>query len=263
MSRLVRLYPRAWQARYGTELEDLVAARPLGIGGSIDLVRGALDAHRHPELVDPEISPAIADGPVSRQRYADLLLARRLGTGAWIGAIAWVAGWLIAVNGPLVHEYDGSYYRDGAAGMPFIFGAMLLLSAGLLGQLIRLPAKAWVARAGAVIAMLAGPFWGLGPWFLWLGLAVAIGIAVLAVGAWWRSAWSGGHAFLVLVADVAGTGVIAMAMLGIVLGNEAGVALAIIVLIPVWLGVGATLQSLPTVVEADASDEVATETAPV
>lgn len=31
MSSLLRLYPRAWRARYGPELEDLVAHRPLGL----------------------------------------------------------------------------------------------------------------------------------------------------------------------------------------------------------------------------------------
>jgi len=255
MSRLLRLYPRAWRVRYGEELADLVASRPLGFGGSIDLVRGALDAHRHPELVDPEITPAIGEGPVSRRRYGDLVLARRLGAGALVGAVVWIAGWLIAANGPLVHDYDGVYYRDGAAGMPFVFAAMVLLSAGLLGQLIRLPLGAWAPRAGAVIAMLAGPFWGLAPWYLPIGLAVAIGIAVLAVGAWWRSAWSGGPALVVLASVILGTGLVAVTALGLAFGNEGGIAIAVILMIPIWLGVGATLQSLPSVVDVDPSDE--------
>jgi hypothetical protein len=255
MSRFVRLYPRAWRVRYDAELEELVAARPLGVGGSIDLLRGALDAHRHPELVDPAIAPTVGDGPVSRQRYADLVLARRLGTAALFGALLWVAGWLIAANGPLVHEYDGTSYRDGAAAMPVVLGAMLLLSAGLLGQLIRLPAAARTARGGAIVAMLAGPFWAFAPWYLPVGFAVILGIAALAVGAWWRNAWSGAYALAVLVSITIGSVIVALAALGLAFGREGGIAVAVILLIPIWLGVGATLQSLPSVVDADPSDE--------
>ena len=80
MSRLLRLYPRAWRARYGPELEDLVAHRPLGLSGSIDLIWGAMDAHRHPELVDPTTAGSATGLPgVSPQRLADLRVARRLG----------------------------------------------------------------------------------------------------------------------------------------------------------------------------------------
>lgn len=66
MTRLIDLYPRGWRDRYGDELADLIAGRPLTFSDRLDLVRGILDAHRHPELADPAIpGPVLATEPVS------------------------------------------------------------------------------------------------------------------------------------------------------------------------------------------------------
>jgi hypothetical protein len=50
MRALVRLYPRRWRDRYESEILDLLDQRPLSIAGGLDLVRGALDAHLHPQV---------------------------------------------------------------------------------------------------------------------------------------------------------------------------------------------------------------------
>jgi hypothetical protein len=49
MTRLVRLYPRPWRDRYEAEVLDLLEQRPPSIGDAVDLVRGAVDAHLHPQ----------------------------------------------------------------------------------------------------------------------------------------------------------------------------------------------------------------------
>lgn len=51
MSALLRLYPRPWRDRYEAELLEVLAARPPSVRAAVDLVRGAVDAHLHPELV--------------------------------------------------------------------------------------------------------------------------------------------------------------------------------------------------------------------
>lgn len=53
---LLRLYPSRWRARYGTEMEDLLADQALTPRLALDLLRGALDAHLHPELVGPVLA---------------------------------------------------------------------------------------------------------------------------------------------------------------------------------------------------------------
>ena len=68
--------------------------------------------------------------------------------------------------------------------LPFVLVAMALLSAGLLGQMVRLPGACRIARIGALVAMIAGPLWGLGPWNLPIGIAALVGIVLLAIGAW-------------------------------------------------------------------------------
>lgn len=184
MNAIVRLYPRAWRARYGEELDDLASRTDLGMLGSIDLLRGALDAHRHPELIvaAPTEAVAVAAAPVSRRRYEDLKTARGFGRAAWVGAGLWLLGFFLAMNGPVASDLDGNY-RDGAMGAPFIVLALILLSVGLAGQLMRLPRGHWVGRAGAGLAMLSGPVWGLMPWMLPIGAVACLGLGIYALAA--------------------------------------------------------------------------------
>ena len=55
---LLRLYPREWRERYGDELEALVGPGPLTLPVALDLLRGAVDAHLHPELATPALVAA-------------------------------------------------------------------------------------------------------------------------------------------------------------------------------------------------------------
>lgn len=252
MNALVRIYPRDWRRRYGAELEQLVARRPLGLGGSVDLIRGALDAHRHPELVDPAAAGAPDALPgVSRQRLADLRVARRLGIAAWAGAVLWLAGWLVAVNGPIVVDV-GFSYRDGSAGMPLFLAAAVLLSAGLVGQLIRLPHTTVVARLGALVALVLAPIWTLGPWVLPIGALALAGIVVLALSAGWAGQW-GWWAPVAIVAAISAAGVVVWASTwtGDPTSPWNPLTLAVVLLTPLWLAVGATLQRLPRLAEPD------------
>ncbi len=252
MSGLLRLYPRAWRARYGAELDELVAHRPLGISGSIDLFRGALDAHRHPELVDPAaVDRAAGLAAVSPERYEDLRVARRLGLASWLGAVLWIAGWVIAANGPIVIDGDGGY-RDGGAGLPFVLLAMALLAVGLIGQMIRIPNRARVARVGALVAIVAGPVWGLGPWVLPLGIAALAGIVVFALSAWRAGQWGVGAALAIVGPTLGGAAIIGWALTaydGDRLSVLNPMLLAVVAFTPIWLVVGATLQSLPALAE--------------
>jgi len=48
---LVRAYPRSWRERYGDEVLAWVEEGGLGPARALNLLRGALDARLHPELV--------------------------------------------------------------------------------------------------------------------------------------------------------------------------------------------------------------------
>jgi hypothetical protein len=58
MTALLRLYPGAWRARYGDEMEVLLEERRLNRRDRLDLIRGALDAWLHPPT--PSLVPVIA-----------------------------------------------------------------------------------------------------------------------------------------------------------------------------------------------------------
>jgi hypothetical protein len=50
VKRLLALYPKRWIDRYGAELAGFIDAQPATARLVLDLVRGAFDAHLHPEL---------------------------------------------------------------------------------------------------------------------------------------------------------------------------------------------------------------------
>jgi hypothetical protein len=52
MRRLLWLYPAAWRRRYGAEMEAFLRQSRPGPREVIDLLRGALDAHLHPQWPD-------------------------------------------------------------------------------------------------------------------------------------------------------------------------------------------------------------------
>lgn len=86
MSRLIGLYPASWRARYETELRALLADRPPTRRDRVDLVRGALDARLHPELIER----GAGDRSVPLDRRLSGLLAFAGGL-TWAGTYASVA----------------------------------------------------------------------------------------------------------------------------------------------------------------------------
>jgi hypothetical protein len=88
MSRLVRLYPRAWRARYEGEFLDLLADRKLTVRDRLDIVGGAIDARMHPQIA------ASPDQP-----YPGVPLGWRLpGLFAMAGGALWCAAYANSVT---------------------------------------------------------------------------------------------------------------------------------------------------------------------
>ena len=240
MSRLLRLYPAAWRMRYESELLDLLEARPPSVPERLDIVRGALDAHLHPQVVRPgEAAPA----PVPNQESRT---ARQLGIGTLLGSALWIAGFAVSMLGPVVYDGYGGY-RDGSAALPFMLAAVCLLAAGLGGQLLRLPREARLARIGARTALLFLIVWSLQPWQLLFGTVMIGGLAVMALGAYRSRAWSGRTSTTVVVSCLIVTAIIGLGyqlevdrLTGSVLFALAGAAV-----LPAWVSVGTTLLHRP------------------
>ena len=74
LALLLRFYPARWRQRYGEEIADLLATEPPSVLRAADLLRGLIDAHLHPELVDS----ALAAVPAAGERSAEM---RTRGTG--------------------------------------------------------------------------------------------------------------------------------------------------------------------------------------
>jgi hypothetical protein len=81
MTRLLRLYPRAWRDRYGAEMAELLSQRTLTRADRFDLLTGALDAHLHPGLARSPGTHTVAGAGIPA-RPADAIPAIRALTRA-------------------------------------------------------------------------------------------------------------------------------------------------------------------------------------
>lgn len=241
MSGLIRLYPQEWRDRYGTEFAELVEIRPLGLWGSVDVVRGAIDAHLHPQV------HRAGSEPISPER-ADLRVARRLGMASIGGLALWFASFGIMLMGPVRYDDQGAY-RDGSAAGPFFLFAVVLLVGALVGQLIALPGNARVARLNGMAAIPCLLLFGLGPW-MWPFLLIAMFcVTWLAVAAGRAGRWSplpAGAVVTSCLAVIAIMGVGATLTGGDRMAGGLAFLLAGIALVPAWLALSATLLLRPT-----------------
>ena len=93
MRGLIRLYPTAWRARYGTEFEVLLADRPPKLKDRLDIVLGALDARISPQFH--------AEPGAHRAHITDRLAGGAAIAGGLIWSVTYVAGWLLQAEGDL------------------------------------------------------------------------------------------------------------------------------------------------------------------
>jgi hypothetical protein len=151
MSVILGLYPRAWRARYGDELEALLEERPATLLDYLDLIRGAIDARLHPQV----------PGTVVRPERETPMNTRLLGAVAAIGGTVWLLG----IVSLFVLPRDAEGYRDSSlAFLGFAIG--LTLTGIALGELGSRDGSASSARTGHIITIASLALGGLGlmPW---------------------------------------------------------------------------------------------------
>jgi hypothetical protein len=239
MSRLVRLYPKAWRDRYGEEFQRLIEDRPPGLLDRIDIVRGAVDAQLHPHVLvgGPEPAPWTHRLPGMLALSAGLsmtvgLLGIAFGPGPDWGAggdLLGIAFLLMLISLP------GDYLAP--------FGRRIAIASGCIAVGVAAASVSdwWEpAVAGAIVAELAAVCGllamsairaGVGAARRWLLLAATVLVPVLAIGA---------HALL-------------RAVTGMVLVPD-GSPLAALTLLPyglAWLVVGLrmTVRGSPTITD--------------
>jgi hypothetical protein len=189
MSRLIRLYPATWRARYDTELLELLAERPLAPGDSIDLLRGVIDAHLHPEVMGDEARPWTHRLPGLFAGTAGLIWswyvvrAYLAAPGDEWGEAIGMAILLMLISLP--GDYMADYGRRIAMGIGLTAAAVVLAralpwsvgdgllnaAAGLIGYLL----------LGGGMLSLAAIRAGVGPVVRWALVALAV-LAPAAIG---------------------------------------------------------------------------------
>ena len=109
LALLLRFYPARWRERYGEEIADLLATEPPSVRSAVDLLRGLIDAHRHPELVDS----ALAAVPAAGERSAEMR-THATGTVARLARVAMLTALILT---PVATGAVG-YYLGRSQGTP-------------------------------------------------------------------------------------------------------------------------------------------------
>ena len=186
MSRLVRLYPRAWRDRYEDEFMALLAERPLSPGDVVDSVRGAVDAHLHPQWGDEpqpfthRLPGLLALGGGLIWTAAAVLVAVGA-TGA-----AWGAAWdiypiaIVLMFSSLPGDYLMLRGRRIALGLGVVgLGALLFNFLPLSASAVLAIVVAYIVALGGMLT-LAAIRAGFGPRERWILFAGTIGVQVAA-----------------------------------------------------------------------------------
>ena len=160
MSRLLRLYPRAWRERYGDEFRALLDERPPSLADRLDIVRGALDAHRHPQLATADRDP--------------------LAWAPFAGTVTLGLTVLVVAASPEVTDEYGTY-REAGGGMLVFLISFVLLALGYAAGFARLPSRARAGRAAAVVGAGCALLLALQPWLIHVVAVFAAATVVLAV----------------------------------------------------------------------------------
>jgi hypothetical protein len=161
-SDFVRLYPRAWRARYEDEFVALLEAAPTTRADGLDIVRGALDAHLHP--AEPSLVPG---------------LAAVLGGGLWILGAAPIAAM------PTPPDWPGYLFDS----LPLAILAAVALAIAVVGAWLREDSRGAIrsqrlGRVGVVLALVGHLAWAatLTGALAGLGYGAPVAIASTAAG---------------------------------------------------------------------------------
>ena len=155
MRRLLRLYPAGWRRRYGAEMEALLHESRPGPREALDLARGALDAHLHPQWPD-------RSGPAAWLIWLALVVLAGC-VNTWIVG----AGYFVHLesldgilgNGPVASELDPfALLVSGAWALGAILGFLGgLRTAGWFCVLMAArPISVWLTTIALTAAVLGG-----------------------------------------------------------------------------------------------------------
>jgi hypothetical protein len=190
---LLRLYPRAWRSRYESEVRALLESRTIGTSGRIDLVRGALDAHLHPERLSP-IPPLASVSGGALWTSAAVILALQPVQPDWPGYLIDLLPLMLLGTACLVVAVIGVWLRLGdrvgrfdRLAIVVAIGGHLAWAVALIAAMIQLdygPATAvtsTLAAAGEILvafALVRAGQSALG------GLLATAGVALVVPAGW-------------------------------------------------------------------------------
>lgn len=148
------LYPRAWRARYGDELEALLEVARPGLRDRLDLLRGALDAHLHPSRPSPLPVVAALTASALATAHAIALAAQPVPLD-WPGYLEEALPLVIGSVAALLPVVVGLWLKLGDADGPLGRLGLVVAIGGHLVWLVALLAAAMRVEYGSLTAIAA------------------------------------------------------------------------------------------------------------
>jgi hypothetical protein len=164
MSRILNLYPAAWQERYSEEMLELLAEHPPTWRDRFDLALGALDAR---------LNPQVRRRPDATERDGPAVRTIAITVGALLGGALWIVGGVTLKSA----SFGADGYRE-SAGATVIFAAAAFVSALAA---IALAGSSRTRRRSAVAMLVMAPLILL-PWPIILIWVFGTAFATCAYG---------------------------------------------------------------------------------
>ena len=166
MTWLIRLYPPAWQRRYGRELAELIATQPASFGTAIDLLAGAVDAWLNPQS---STAAAAADAEGAGTMVPKMLKLRFAGHGSNVARADALKAAAVMIGGTLslvlaltwaIARYGKNDYLEAFLAVSWIVPFILSQRyTDLKGRSGRVQAVLIGGPAAIVIAIVLGAVW--------------------------------------------------------------------------------------------------------
>jgi hypothetical protein len=98
MTFLIRLYPRAWRARYGEELTALVANEAPTMRLVVDLVAGAIDARLNPQALPHRTASVLDEGGTTMRKMIAHCYPSEISPAEQWKSAAWMLGGTVVLS---------------------------------------------------------------------------------------------------------------------------------------------------------------------
>ena len=158
LSTLIRMYPREWRQRYGSEMRELLEGKKLSMRTVADLIAGALDARLNPQIASArQTSPS--EGAMNMSQVFRCS-SHGISTPDQLRSAAWLLGGTIILTtlGLVLRTVAGPNSLSESLLYSAFFGSLMLSTQSMYLKCYSATARRIMGIGGALLIVLI--MWG-------------------------------------------------------------------------------------------------------